>query len=681
MSLAAGTRLGRYQVVGALGAGGMGEVYRARDERLDRDVAVKVLPEAVSADADRLARFEREAKALARIEHPNILTIHDFGQEAPATGASRATYFAVTELLTGETLRSRLARERLAWRRAVDIGAAVADGLAAAHGQGIVHRDLKPDNIFLTTDGRVKILDFGLATSGLVPDGEAPTQMSPGAGSGPGVVLGTVGYMAPEQVQAAAVDGRADLFALGCVLYEMVTGQRAFARPTPTETLAAILSAPVPGGLGQRHGRSARTGAGSGAVPREAARAAVPVGSDLAFALRALLTAPVGVPASVLPAGGCPRRRLCLSRPRQLLLCPSPHLVGQPRRLPGPSLGARSAAPGSSAAWRRSPSSPPASQPPSALWPRASSPPASAGGLDPEKVVVAVFDNRTGDATLDSLGIMISDFVTQGLHRLEGIKLAENPMAVSGGPALPRSAVPAGTDPVGWLAERTGAGLVVTGAYYPDGTNIRAQSRLVDATTGRRIIDIEPVAGPRDTPSAVVDLLTQRVTGAVAVRLNRVRFGVVGLMRRAKVRRLPRILRWRRKRLAPTTRPRFPTSDPRLPWTLPTSHRETCCLSSYLNQGMDVEADEALRPMEEPAFFSKATPAEQAIIRYGIVPTLDGNRAATLAAVREVVRLMPDSGCGYNVGLSEERLNHPRAAAEAYAQVQLSTQTGRTQAQ
>jgi len=158
VSLAPGTRLGHYQILTPVGAGGMGEVYRAHDPRLDREVALKVLPDAVATDADRLARFEREAKALARIEHPNILTIHEFGHDAPPGSSGRATHFAVTELLIGETLSARLARERLSWRRAVEIGAAVADGLATAHGQGIVHRDLKPDNLFLTADGRVKVL-------------------------------------------------------------------------------------------------------------------------------------------------------------------------------------------------------------------------------------------------------------------------------------------------------------------------------------------------------------------------------------------------------------------------------------------------------------------------------------------------------------------------------------------
>jgi serine/threonine protein kinase/tetratricopeptide (TPR) repeat protein len=304
LSLTQGASVGRYRIDAMLGAGGMGEVYRARDARLERDVAIKVLPDAVAADADRLARFEREAKALARIEHPNILTIHEFGRDVSPGSTGRATYFAVTELLTGETLSARLARERLSWRRAVEIGAAVADGLAAAHGQGIVHRDLKPDNLFLTADGRVKILDFGLAkahaagAAGAAADvsaSAAETGLSPAGATAPGSVLGTVGYMSPEQVQGTEVDGRADLFALGCVLYEMATGRRAFARPTPTETLAAILSTPV-----------AEISASGTDAPPDLARivtrcvekqpaARFQSAADLAFALRALLTAPADV--------------------------------------------------------------------------------------------------------------------------------------------------------------------------------------------------------------------------------------------------------------------------------------------------------------------------------------------------------------------------------------------------
>jgi serine/threonine protein kinase len=233
-SLTVGQRLGAYEIIGPLGAGGMGEVFRARDSRLDRQVAVKVLPASIADSPDALARFEREARAVAALSHPNILVIHDFGQSPQAT-------YAVMELLEGETLRARLSAGALPLRKAVDVGTQIARGLAAAHDRHIVHRDLKPENVFLTTDGTVKILDFGLArTTG--PAGftglDSPTV---GPATQPGTVLGTVGYMAPEQVRGEDADHRADLFALGCVLYEMITGQRAYRRDTAAETLTAIL--------------------------------------------------------------------------------------------------------------------------------------------------------------------------------------------------------------------------------------------------------------------------------------------------------------------------------------------------------------------------------------------------------------------------------------------------------
>lgn len=248
MALSAGTRLGPYEILAPLGAGGMGEVYRARDPRLDRDVAIKILPERLARDPQALARFEREAKAVAALSHPNILAIHDFGFEGGIT-------YAVTELLEGETLRSRLSRTALGWRKALETGIAIADGLSAAHSKGIIHRDMKPENIFFTEDGRVKILDFGLArsTASVAQKGEAPTVTEEG------VILGTAGYMSPEQVRGTSADARSDIFSLGCVLYEMVAGQRAFSRETSAQTMAAILEAQpaelaaigkaVPGGL------------------------------------------------------------------------------------------------------------------------------------------------------------------------------------------------------------------------------------------------------------------------------------------------------------------------------------------------------------------------------------------------------------------------------------------------
>jgi serine/threonine protein kinase len=239
MPLAAGTRFGPYEIIGALGAGGMGEVYRARDARLGRDVAVKVLPADVALDPDRRARFEREARAVAALSHPNILSIFEFAVE-------NGTAYAVTELLEGQSLRELLAASAppgaragaVPVRKAVDVATQISRGLAAAHDKGIVHRDLKPENLFVSPDGHVKILDFGLAKAFVDARGsDVDTTM----GTDPGTVVGTVGYMAPEQIRGQAVDGRTDLFALGAVLYEMLAGRRAFARDTPAETMTAIL--------------------------------------------------------------------------------------------------------------------------------------------------------------------------------------------------------------------------------------------------------------------------------------------------------------------------------------------------------------------------------------------------------------------------------------------------------
>lgn len=214
----------------------MGEVYRARDTRLDREVAIKILPPQLARDADRRGRFEREARAVAALSHPNILAIHDVGEAGE-------TSYVVTELLEGETLRQRLAAGAVVPRKAVEMGVQIANGLAAAHARGIVHRDLKPENIFVTRDGRVKILDFGLAAQLAPQTGDSPTI---GGGTEPGMILGTVGYMAPEQVRGERVDHRADIFALGAVLVELLTGARAFRRDTAAETMTAILKDDVP---------------------------------------------------------------------------------------------------------------------------------------------------------------------------------------------------------------------------------------------------------------------------------------------------------------------------------------------------------------------------------------------------------------------------------------------------
>ena len=238
MALPPGERLHGYEIVGLLGAGGMGEVYRARDTRLHRDVALKVLPPAMTGNAATFARFEREAQAVAALSHPNILAVHDLGQTGTVS-------YVVFELLEGATLRQRLAEGPLPVRKAIDYARQIADGLAAAHARNVTHRDIKPDNLFLTADGRVKILDFGLAQiSPPASGGDLAVTQAPITDAG--TVLGTVGYMAPEQVRGQVVDHRADLFALGCVLYEMCTGQRAFKGDTPADTMTAVLASDPP---------------------------------------------------------------------------------------------------------------------------------------------------------------------------------------------------------------------------------------------------------------------------------------------------------------------------------------------------------------------------------------------------------------------------------------------------
>ncbi len=245
MTLVSGTKLGPYEILSPLGAGGMGEVYRARDSRLGRDVAVKVLPEAFADDPRSLTRFEREARAVAALPHPNIVAIHDVGHEG------RVGY-AVLELLEGRTLREALAAGPMPWRRAVEITVPVAEALAVAHARSIVHRDLKPENLFLTSDGRPKILDFGLARHVAPEVSDDTSTATAGPMTQPGIVMGTLSYLSPEQARGESVDGRSDLFALGAVLYVMVTGRRAFAAATPSDTLVAILrdDPPSPPSLG-----------------------------------------------------------------------------------------------------------------------------------------------------------------------------------------------------------------------------------------------------------------------------------------------------------------------------------------------------------------------------------------------------------------------------------------------
>ncbi|HEV8216784.1 MAG TPA: serine/threonine-protein kinase, partial [Gemmatimonadaceae bacterium] len=241
MSIAVGTKIGPYEIIGWLGAGGMGEVYRARDPRLGRDVAIKLIGEALSSDPGRVSRFEQEARAAGQLNHPNILAVYDVGVHAGAP-------YIVSELLEGESLRSRLHGGALPARKAIDYARQAAEGLAAAHDKGIVHRDLKPDNLFITNAGRIKILDFGIAKLTQPGGADAARHTGLPTETEAGTVVGTAGYMSPEQVRGEPVDARSDIFSVGTTIYETLTGRPAFTRGTGADTMAAILKEdpPVP---------------------------------------------------------------------------------------------------------------------------------------------------------------------------------------------------------------------------------------------------------------------------------------------------------------------------------------------------------------------------------------------------------------------------------------------------
>jgi len=320
MSLASGTKLGPYQVVGPLGAGGMGEVYRVRDTRLGRDVALKILPESFTLDHERLHRFEQESQAVAAFNHPNILAIHDVGQH-------NGSPFLVSELLEGESLRAVLDSGALPQRKAIDYGVQIAQGLAIAHAKEIVHRDLKPENLFLTKDGRVKILDFGLAkavqkTSGPAPNSDGATLT--GAQTAAGVVMGTASYMAPEQVRGESVDGRTDIFALGAVLYEMLSGHRAFRRDTSAETMTAVMRDDPPELTDPQHPISPALDRIVRRCLEKSPDQRFQSAKDLAFALEALSgTSHTSVPQTKIIAGR--RKALTLA---VAVLCGMAALVG-----------------------------------------------------------------------------------------------------------------------------------------------------------------------------------------------------------------------------------------------------------------------------------------------------------------------------------------------------------------
>jgi len=487
VALAQGNRLGRYRIVAPLGKGGMGEVYRALDTTLEREVAVKVLPDAVARDRERLERFAREAKAVARLAHPNILEIWDFGTD-------RGISFAVTELLDGATLRDELASGPLPWRKAREIAAAVADGLAAAHGKGIVHRDLKPENIVVTSDGRVKILDFGLARLAGPISPEAATGTLTPADTQHGVVLGTLGYISPEQLKGEPADARSDIFSLGCVLYELLSGQRAFLRDSAVETMAAILREDAP-----------RFAASGVAVGPELVRTVerclekrperrFQSAADLAFALRSVVgdsdapAAAASTAAAMRPIGGG-RRRFWAAVAAVV------------------AVGAVVAA--AVIGWRWLGRAMPA-----VVANVAPSTAAPSPFITEWLVTVEPFENRTGDPSLEVTGRVLSEAVvealgrvTQGLHSLP-------PVSVLGA----RGGDPVGTEPGESPPDGQGR-LLVTGSYTIQGSGLEAVAQIRDRDGQRLLYSSKPVALPRQLSRDRLEGLLGQLMGALGIHV------------------------------------------------------------------------------------------------------------------------------------------------------------------
>jgi len=481
MALSQGDRLGRYEIVGLLGAGGMGEVYRARDTDLEREVAVKVLPEAVSGDPERLERFKREARAVAALSHPNIMEIFDVGSESKIR-------FAVTELLEGQTLRQRIPPSGLPWQKVVEMGACVADGLAAAHGKGIVHRDLKPENVFVTSDGRVKVLDFGLARMRTTVDGEADTATLTPAGTQTGTILGTVGYMSPEQVRGKPSDARSDIFALGCVLYEMVTGARAFGGDTAMEAMAAILKEEPP-----------QLSSSGATVPADLERAIhrclekspearFQSTADLAYSLKSIGTGPAVVMAT--PTGEVRP----VTRKRRWWLAAAVVVVLV-------AIGV--------AGWRLL-------RQPESVTEESRAPTAEAQFSIIEEWLVAVepFENRSGDPSLDFVGSSLVDRlvdslgrVTQGLQSLPAVTI----VMASGSDTNPIAAGAASSAKQGRM--------LVTGSYTERDGELEVVVQVRDPASQRVLYTSEPVEVSRQLRGGELEPFLQSVMGAVGIHI------------------------------------------------------------------------------------------------------------------------------------------------------------------
>jgi tetratricopeptide (TPR) repeat protein/TolB-like protein len=658
MPVTPGARLGPYEVLAPLGAGGMGEVFKARDTRLGRDVAIKVLPAGLAADPDRRRRFEQEARAVAALSHPHICVLHDIGSQDGID-------FLVMEYLEGETLAARLRASRfgeaspgspLPLKEALEIGAQVADALGAAHRRGIVHRDLKPANIMLTPTGgvrrgspQVKLLDFGLAK--LRPEREpggagqsAVTTEAPLTGDHQ--LLGTVPYMAPEQLEGKPVDARTDVFALGCVLYEMLTGRRAFEGTSSATVMAAILTSepPVVSALQPITppllDRLVQTCLAKRPDDRwDSAH-------DVAEQLRAISDAGAAA-ATTLAAAPAGTRRTWWTR-RRVIVAGAMAIV------------AMVAAVVSGYLWSHRAPAPPR--------PQAAETTPATPTLDPNRVVVALFENRTGDPGMDVVAQMATDILTRCLSQSGELAVSLNPaVAARGRPAEEPPSTPTSADVLRTLAVQTEAGLVVAGAIYQEDETLRIESRLVDATTGELIAQPPPATGPRRAPSAAIAALGDRLISAVA--------GVVRRELHAGATHVPPYEAYRAYEQALAAWgvdydasirhvERAFALDPS--WFFP----RFFMFGAYANRNMFTQAAEQLRLLEQHV--GDLTPVDEQNLRSARA-LMAGNWTECLEAVREIDRLAPGIPMNrMNLALTAMAANQPHLAEEALGRASAS---------
>ena len=503
MALSAGTRLGPYEILEPLGAGGMGEVYRAHDQKLDRDIALKVLSEGALGDDEARKRFRKEAHALSRLSHPHIATILDFDTQD-------GTDYLAMELVRGHSLRDELdARGPLPEKAVVRVGAQIAHGLQAAHEQGVIHRDLKPSNLQLTPDGLIKILDFGLArlmATGPQNEHTAPTETAVGRAAG------TLPYMSPEQLRGRGVDARTDLYALGAVLYELATGRRLFTKESAAELTEAILGEEptAPRAVNERitPGLEAVILKALDKDPELRHQTA----RDLLVDLERLQQRPdsrrsASVVSDGPPAGETPAPSSApatgtagaasvpvssaTSAPSQTVAMPA--AAARRKRLVAALAAVAVLAAAGVALWKRP-------------W-------KATPELDPKRVAVAPFENRPGDPSLDNLGRMAAESVSQALQQIDTIQVVPSATAFE----LAARTRPS-RDPIRALAEATAAGTVVTGALYLHGETLQVRGDITDVVTGEPLWVIEPAEGSRAGALETVGMIRERVLAVVAAR-------------------------------------------------------------------------------------------------------------------------------------------------------------------